>query len=179
MYCPPSATQTIKRNSDYKLSMDNVYKDYTGSASITDPAIKALNNDYFTKGYTSTNINMRAVAYMLDTDVWSVYAGDKAEYAVGGPSIELFLKSYNEKYGTKYVAEAISTVGYKIGLDSASSDNITLSQTDDLLYVIPTYTKASGMWLASPANNNPNYNQNYLMYIGYKGEVNSTRVTRF
>ena len=38
---------------------------------------------------------MKAVAYMLDTNTWSVYAGDKADYAIGGPTIELFFKSYD------------------------------------------------------------------------------------
>ena len=46
-YCPPSATQKIYKNSDYKLSMDNVVKDYTGSASITDTKIQNLNKSYF------------------------------------------------------------------------------------------------------------------------------------
>ena len=31
--CPNSATQTIYINSDYKLAMDNVIKDYNGSES--------------------------------------------------------------------------------------------------------------------------------------------------
>ncbi len=47
-------------------------------------------------------------------NVWNVYDGNKAEYAIGGPTIELLFKSYNEKYGTSYVAEATSEVGYSI-----------------------------------------------------------------
>lgn len=35
---------------------------------------------------------MQAVAYMLDTEVWSVYKGEKADYAIGGPTIEMVMK---------------------------------------------------------------------------------------
>ena len=66
--------------------------DYSGSASITDERIKALNNDYFTKGYSSSNNNMKSVAYMLDTNAWSGFEVDKAEYAIGGAK-------YRNSYG--------------------------------------------------------------------------------
>ncbi len=152
--------------------MDNVYRDYTGSASITDPAIKALNNDYFTKGYTSTNINMRAVAYMLDTDVWSVYAGDKAEYAVGGPSIEMLMASYSEKYGVDYRARASRRTGYQISNNGGSSWQnyiYDMLSTSDSTYVINSISKANGMWVASPSD----YHPDYLISVNWNGYVNN------
>ena len=41
---------------------------------------------------------MKAVAYMLDTseEVWGKFAGDKAKYAIGEPTIELLFKSYKD-----------------------------------------------------------------------------------
>ena len=90
--------------------MDNVINGYSGSSSITDPDLKALNSQYTA---SSTNINMKVVAYMMDTNAWSVYAGEKAEYAIGGPSLELFVKSYNEHYGTGYTTSA-NSIGYMI-----------------------------------------------------------------
>ena len=116
---------------------DDFLNDYSGSSDIKDDRIKALNNDYFnTKGFSSTNYNMRAIAYLLDIETWKVFAGSKAEYAIGGPSIELFLKSYNKKYGTSYVAEAKNEGGYEFGADSSSmSTNFIFSNTIDPLYV--------------------------------------------
>lgn len=158
-YCPPSKTQTMYKNenSDYNLSFQNVIKDYpNGSEHITDTKIKLLNNDYFNvEGYATTNDNIKAVAYMLDTNVWSVYKGNKAEYAIGGPAVEMFLKSYSQKYNVDYRAQA-SSLGYnKISLDGGNTWNgyKILEVTDDSLYVIRSTEKnTNNMWLASPSN---------------------------
>ena len=153
-YCPPSANQTIYKNANYKLSFNLVCQDYTGSTSITDPTIQALNSSYFSNGYTSENYNMKSVAYMLDTGVWSVYAGNEAEYAIGGPTIEMLMKSYNKKYGVDYRAQASSATGYKIskdGGDNWANAYTGMLDTSDSLYVINSTTKAYAMWLASPS----------------------------
>lgn len=42
---------------------------------------------------------MKAIAYMLNINAWSVYTRKYAYYSIGTPTLELFLKSYNEKYG--------------------------------------------------------------------------------
>ena len=172
-YCPPSANYTMKKNSDYKLSFDNVINDYyQGSANITDARIKSLNNDYFTKGYTSIYANMEAVAYMLDTNVWSEYAGEKAEYAIGGPTVEMLMKSYSEKHGVDYRAQASSATGYQISNNGGSSWSASISgmlDTSDSTYVISSTSKANAMWLASPSV----YNASYVMGVFYNGSVSS------
>ena len=122
--------------------------DYLGSASITDPRIQSLNNDYFTKGYSSTDYNMKAVAYMLDTSAWSGFSGDKAEYAVGSPSIELFFKSYSEKYKVNYIAQAKST-GYQMSNNGGAS--WTLPAYDSILDINDsTYVSSKSFWISSP-----------------------------
>ncbi len=179
-YCPPSKNYTISINSDYKLSMNNVINDYVGSASITDARIKALNNDYFTKGYTSSNNNMKAVAYMLDTNVWSVYAGDKADYAVGGPSIEMLMKSYSEKHGVDYRAQASSSTGYQISTDGGKTWNNYMTTSSEYLdssdstYVISSTAKANAMWVASPSAND----SYYLMIVYCTGYVDGASYSR-
>ena len=139
---------------DRAAEFTNILGDYEGSASVTEERLKGLNNSYFnTKGYTSTNNNMKSVAYMLDTKAWSGFAvTGKADYAIGGPTVELLFKSYNQKYeGTNYVAEATSSIGYKVGSGSASSYSLTLSNTSDPLYVITSTTNAYAYWFASPS----------------------------
>ena len=40
---------------------------------------------------------MKVVAYMLDTGIWKKFAKENvADYAIGGPTVELFFKAYNE-----------------------------------------------------------------------------------
>ena len=164
-YIPASSAgnKLNQGSTGYQAYFKNVVEDYEGSESITDARIKALNNDYFSKEFISINNNMKSVAYMLDTKVWSVFAGNDADYAIGGPTIELFFKSYNEKYKENYVAEAIDETGYKFGDGSASSDSLTLSNRDDSLYVIASEDKAIGMWIASPRYHSVDYR--FLMKV--------------
>ena len=140
-------------NEDYTSTayFTSILNDYEGSASITEGRIKGLNNSYFSTGKSSTTNNMKSVAYMLDTKAWSGFATEKAEYAIGGPTLELLFKSYNQKYTTNYVAEATSNTGYIIGENgTANVYNFYLSNTSDPLYVITSQSNAVAYWLASP-----------------------------
>ena len=133
----------------------DVLPDYAGSESITDTSIKNLNNSFYSQNLKSTNNNMKSVAYMLDTKAWEDFAGEDAEYAIGGPTIELYFNSYNKKYGTNYVSKANST-GYLIGSSTASATSLNLSKTDDKLFVEPDINKAKAMWIASPSSSGAN-----------------------
>ena len=140
---------------------DNVISDYTGSANITDEKIKGLNSDYFSKGYTSTNSNMKAVAYMLDTGIWSSFKTEKAEYAIGGPTVEMSMASYSKSHSVDYKARASSSTGYQISKDGGTNWATYYSgmlSTSDSLYVISNYTNnALAMWLASPSAGSASY----------------------
>lgn len=113
-----AGTKISKNGTNYKLSFNNVYKDYEGSAWIlgthTDASGNVVDNSLAKKwlnqyfNYTSNSgtypnktskeNNIRAVAYLLDTSVWNVYAGGLAVYAVGGPPLELYWRSYNQTH---------------------------------------------------------------------------------
>ena len=151
---------------------NSVANDYTGSSDIKDPRIKALNNDYFNiKKYSSTSTSMKSVAYLLDINVWKKYTGDNAEYAIGTPTIELFLKSYNKKYGTKFSSKAVSNVGYQISdstgqkWDNGRKALSGIINVDDRLYWTGKPGANDGLHLATPIA----YESNlvYLDYYGY------------
>ena len=143
-------------------------KNYAGSASITNEDLKKLNNDYFNnKGYKNTSDGLKAVAYMLDTNAWSGYKGDNADYAVGGPSIEMLMKSYSQKHGVNYVAQAAGFYGYAISNDGGNSwvTNISsMLSTNDDLYVITTTTNAMAYWISSPV-----HGQDYFIFRATDG----------
>lgn len=175
----PSGKDLNKGNTNYKAYFSNILSDYSGSMNITDEKLKALNNDYFNlKGYSSTNNNMKAVAYMLDIDIWSTFAGSKAEYAIGGPTIEMLMNSYSQKYEVNYRAQASNDKGYEISNDDYWTTSIPkMLDTNDSLYVINSIDKAEAMWLSSPSpgNNNGNsvmlvLNSGYVGWIAYTGE---------
>ena len=157
--------------SEYKAYFGDVETDklllqYLGSADIASNMQK-YNKDFFRK-YTSTNKNMKAVAYMLDTNTWKPFATSSknyAEYAVGGPPIELLLTAYN-KYTqgtanpTSYESEAASDIGYQVRKTSNNSfvnyiDHAIIEDTKtiDNPYSVSSLTsQANAYWLASPSN---------------------------
>ncbi len=174
----------IYKNSDYKLSFNNVYKDYTGSEWILGTHMDANGkvvenslakkwlNKYFNytldegstyPNRTSTNTNIRAVAYMMDTKQWNIYAGEQAEYAIGGPPIEMYCESYNQTHLASNIScDETGTNGYNYSNESG------LSSDCDEIYMKPYNSKATAMWLASPSNGLAG-DLVYVNYYGYFG----------
>ena len=99
------------------MSFDNIINDYKGSSDITNSLVRPWLS-YLNSYPNSTNTNMKAVAYMLDTDVWSTFTDDdrKAEYAIGGPTLDLFCESYNQKYSNDEMSykNVMTSNGYDI-----------------------------------------------------------------
>ena len=173
------------------VSFTNILNDYTdenndGQIDISEIG-KELNYDYFLnpdKAYASTNNSMKSVAYMLDTNAWSGFREEGvAEYAIGGPTIELLFEAYNKVHpdddypSGKYKARAKSATGYEISTDGGEeggntwSHSIT-SRTDylddsDTTFVINSASNAVAMWIASPSANPINR----VMAVGYGGDV--------
>ena len=114
---------------------------------------------------------MQSVAYMLDTNVWSVYAGAYADYAIAGPSVEILLKSYSEKYKVDYRAQANTNIGYQFSKDGGTNwENYYIGMLDamDSLYVIRITKKAEAMWLSSPST----IGSDCVLYTACDGSVN-------
>ena len=120
---------------------------------------------------------MKSVAYMMDTTAWnSKFKGNKAEYAIGGPTVELLFKSHKGKYGTTYESQAIESsdktnTGYQIrktSKDTWANYVSSMLTTNDSLYVITSQTNALAYWLASPSATDTGN----VMYVDYSGDVN-------
>ena len=149
---------------------DSNYSSGSASISSSNPARKWLKS--FLDNYSSTWENMKAVAYMLDTDVWNVYKTDKAEYAIGGPTVEMLIESYNKKMGVDYQAKATSEKGYQISKDGGANWANYYSgmfSTSETLYVLSSHSNSGAdcMWLASPSAT-----AGYIvMFVDYDGDV--------
>ena len=164
--------------SDYQAKFgnstsDGVMPEYSGSSDIS-TNMQKYNRDYF-KDYTSTNPNMKAVAYMLDTTTWvsfSTSSKNYAEWAIGGPSIELLFTAYNKYEGTTYEADATSVNGYKFRKTSSDSFSYSLSGviTRGPYSVLNLdVSKSKGYFIASPMA----YNKDWLLAVDMNGNVNS------
>ena len=98
---------------------------YNGTSDFTEenlqstyPAVAAglLNKTYDPTSvgselkYTSSYDNMKATQYLLDSTVWASYANDYAEWAIGAPTLELYVNSYKA-----YVSESSVVLGTPSG----------------------------------------------------------------
>ena len=173
------------------VSFSNILNDYAGGSADVTEIGKELNYDYFLnpeKAYTSTNDNMKAVAYMLDTNAWSSFRKEGvAEYAIGGPTIELLFEAYNKAHpdtnytNGKYQARAKSATGYEISADggeeggntwinSTTNNGANYLNNDDPTFVIDSRDNALGMWIASPSASYARH----VMQVAYTGNVSYT-----
>ncbi len=168
-YAPKGAGgSSVNSDKTYQIGMETLIKDYpSGTAWInTNSKAKGLLGNWISSYPSGANNNMKAVAYMMDTNVWSVYAGDDAEYAMGGPTIELFVKSYNITHPTKTIEYTVKNqYGYGVRWKGSSSyaDNIDGLSTDiNGIYIKVDKSNAEGAWIASPSSGN-----HFLQTKGY------------
>ena len=130
---------------------------------------------YNTEQTKKQHHSVRATAFMMDTSKWSAFAGNKTDaFAIGGPTIELFAKSYNAchelKFGEYNTVNSInsSQYGYKVGVnkeneeftwkdyenDGIDTSNQSINGIEDSggnMWVRKTQDKAQGLWIASPS----------------------------
>ncbi len=149
---------TGAKGGNYQLSMNDVIKDYEGAKNIDNRLMKWLS--YLNSNEDNINDNMKAVAYMLDTseNVWGSLANDKAEYAIGGPTLDMFCKSYNETHAQTIEYRVNSNnIGYEIKQESDAdwSYHIDVKEPKsdiDNMYFIHNQDKTGAIWIAAPSS---------------------------
>ncbi len=159
----------------YQNGANDISDKIIGTKTITAERIKGLNNSFFnTKGLTgSEQPNMQAVASMLDVDLWKIFmdASDgtgKAEYAIGGPTVEMFMASYNQTHGTTWTAEAKSKTEDNTNADGYRCKSSTVETDTNKVYRSEiNYDNADSFWLASPSVTNAGH----VMHMTYEGYV--------
>ena len=155
-------------------SLHNVTKDYIGSDNISDD-LMWFNEDYYKNKYSSQKQNMRAVAYLLDKSIWSEkFCGNGAEYAVGGPSLEMLFNSYNQMINENiYSCKAVDSIGYKLSYDNGTTWNSEIRTGKRLsagneLYEIRTWKNTtSSYYIATPSSEH----EYYLLCLSSDGSI--------
>ena len=165
---------SVTENGTYKLSFNNVYNDYEGASWISQNSKGAKWLSQFLSSYgTSTSSSIKAVAYMMDTNIWSAYyASEDAEYAMGGPTLEMFCASYKDTHPSKYLeCGNLNSFGYQVRWNGGSWNDIVYDFVlDDFnsIYIKSDSSKVQAMWIASPSANAGDW----LMQAQYLGQVN-------
>ena len=111
---------------------------------------------------TISNRNEQAAAWLCDPSKWTAYCDtDKANYAIGGPSVEMYVKSYNQTHGDdalgcQYQTNDAPGYGYKVNGTIQNSGWYTNNYTLDYysMKYKSMYCGQNGWWLASPSAGN-------------------------
>ena len=94
---------------------------------------------------------------MLDTDIWNpIYKNEYAEYAIGGPTLEMFCASYKDTHLSKYIGCTADSMGYQLRWQGGSYAYYINGLTEDeynSIYIKSDNSKADAMWLTSPSAN--------------------------
>ena len=172
----------VDKDNYFKDGYNTIYlkADFSGSVSCStsydasQTLIKRMNPLWATKGNTVaaktttiSNPNEKAAAWLCDPSKWTAYCDtDKANYAIGGPSVEMYVKSYNQTHGddalgcqyqTSYVPGYIYKVNNTIQNDGwyTNSNILDYSMTYKSMYCGEKGNKTGDWWLASPSASNP------------------------
>ena len=157
------------------------YSAYWGSSSVL--AFQTVDSTTLTRfkatGYTlqSRNYNSKCSSILLNDNNWSSYkdSGNKAEKAIGSPTVEMWVDSWNNLYENvdgRLYCNNINANGYYIGTSSSPTsyfiDNGTMCKKEgykNKLYRPHTleYDGIMGYWTASPAAGG----NSHLYYITY------------
>lgn len=92
----------------------------------------------YKKDSTTFTKAMNRTAILLDTTMWQNFVNKNADYAIGGPTIEMFLKAYNEVNDIK-IDYQISEFGYEIKSKHEIEDLSSWTSTKTLSEVNELY----------------------------------------
>ena len=168
----------VDKDNYFKDGYNTIYlkADFSGSVSCStsydasQTLIKKMNPLWATKGNTVaaktttiSNENEQAAAWLCDPSKWTAYCDtDKANYAIGGPSVEMYVKSYNQTHGDdalgcQYQTNNAPGYIYKVNNTIQNSGWFTNSDTLDYsmkyksMYCGQNGKKTGSWWLASPS----------------------------
>ena len=129
--------------------------------------------------------NSKCVSTLLNDNNWSGYkdSGNKAEKAIGSPTVEMWMDSWNARYPKssdkiyRKASTSTSYPGYYVGTSqdptTTSIDYSVMSAKEgynNKLYYPHTssYNNCAGYWLASPSA----YVSEYVLLVHFSGDVN-------
>ena len=184
---------TIYLKADYKTTATlSGHISYTPTGSDLEK-YKKMNPSWAAQRGSNTsnwNNNEHAASWLCSPSQWTKYCDTtKANYAIGGPSVEMYVASYNQvphTQGGNYILgatyRATDYPGYIYtlnGLQSTISNNDYNTGTDSLdykgynsMYAGKNGTKSGHWWLASPSANTSDY---VCLVNGYYARLDGNR----
>lgn len=111
--------------------------------------------------------NEHCVAWLCDSTQWTKYKTGQAKYAIGSPSVEMYMKAYNtyKENTTALVCKIGNLKGYSVGANNSYENNSGYSTANNTIDKgknnIFLSEGAYSWWLASPTS----YYENHLISV--------------
>lgn len=120
----------------------------------SDTKMKEMNPLWYSnrKNATTLNKNEKASSFFLDINRWKEYKNDSALYAIGAPSVEMYIDSYNLKHTDSDLSYTYGSTGYLYAQGSNTPEPETTRNfisLDEPMY--SATQKRAIWWLASPS----------------------------
>ena len=170
-------TNAYKNGASCYNTGDYPYSYYWASGGTSLETTGRQDGIFMATGYTlnSSNQSSKCVSGLLNTNNWKDFVDTNyADYAIGGPTLNMYIASWNAKgYTTLYTNT--NTDGYYVGTSAnPETYSVDMSKTSgygDTLYYPhqSSYSNCSGYWLAAPSDNE-NY---HLMSVYHYGTVDN------
>ena len=137
------------------------YKSYTPSTQGLE-IMKAMNPKWRDSSYSSIDLeNEHCVAWICDSKNWTNYKTTEADYAIGSPSVEMYMKAFNvwktgNKDATNLICKVENANGYSVGANGTYKANSGWYTADDTIEAglnnIFMTAGTNYWWLASPSS---------------------------
>ena len=176
-------TNAYKNGASCYNTSDSPYSYYWASGGTSLETTGRQDGIFMATGYTlnSSNVNSKCVSGLLNTNNWTDFVDTNyADYAIGGPTLNMYIASWNAKgYTTLYTNT--NTNGYYVGTSANPTDYFVNISSDkagygDTLYYPhqSTYSNCYGYWLAATSAFSTNDFMNVYFYGGvdYNGYNN-------
>ena len=130
----------------------------------------------FKFGFNYSNSAINAMSnHLLNKNLWSNFGnGINGATAIGGPTLEMYVDSWNAKGYTKLYCNNTTNEGYCVGTEnkpkywSVDMSSDSKGYEDTLYYPHKSdYNSCFGYWLAAPSANG----SDYLVYVRSDGHV--------
>ncbi|MBR3614650.1 MAG: hypothetical protein IKL55_05685 [Clostridia bacterium] len=192
----------VMKKGYFYYSNYGVYFDIANFSQIGAMNQAVANKYLLSSAIGNGNNNYKATTRLLDTSKWSDFVlSDYAEDAIGTPTVEMFVKSWNQKYIDNDSLNKLSTIweinnnGYSMALAKDITEDQTLYPEDyepevtinsyesENLYFPHTtssnldgsiFGNCFGYWLASPSINN----SNSLMTVLHTGTIGFKEINK-
>lgn len=100
----------------------------------------------------------KMACWLCDSENWKLYKTDESSYAMGSPSVEMFVKAYNvycENFenSSKLSVVASNSNGYGVQAGETMTDSGNSTSAGTVLKKSPYFFGGFKWWLASPGRN--------------------------